>query len=187
MAAFRIFLGGPSQSGKTTTAARLACKLGFVHICLDKDPALRTVMHGPPIENKHAHLRRRVFEIVDHARRDSIIEGSQVTPEEITAHLDGDPTALCAFCGYPHANLVERLRSLRDAGFPNAAHLRRRSHPERLARLRKYRDTGRRVEKMCKDLGLIFGDFSDLDTRDADQEDFMTRIAEQVARQRASG
>ena len=187
MTAFRIFLGGPSQSGKTTTAARLARKMDFVHICLDKDPALRTVMHGPPIENKHAHLRRRVFEIVDHARRDCIIEGSQVTPEEITAHLDGDPTALCVFCGYPRANLVEKLRSLRDADFPNAAHLRRRTHLERLARLQKYRDTGRRVEKMCEELGLIFGDFSDLDRRDADQEVFMTLIADQVARQRAQG
>ena len=187
MKAFRIFLGGPSQSGKTTIAERLAQQMGFVHICLDKDPALRAAMHGPPIENKHAHLRRRVFEIVDHARRDSIIEGSQVTPEEITAHLDGDPHALCVFCGYPRANLVEKLRSLRESGFPNAAHLRRRSHVERLARLRKYRDTARRVEDLCERLGLIFGDFSNLATRDADQEAFMRRIKARVAQQRAPG
>jgi|GEM_PF-5317270 len=184
MTVFRIFLGGPSQAGKTTTATRLARDLGFLHICLDKDPSLHVTMQGPPIRNKHDRLRRRVFEIIDHAQADSVIEGSQVQPGEIAAHLRGDTSALCAFCGYPRADPDAWVDHLRQAGFPNAAHLRRLAPAQQVERLRKYRDTSRQVEQLCKELGLIFGDFSDLETRDADQGAFIARIAEQVTRQR---
>jgi len=172
MAVFKLFIGGPSQSGKTTCAKLVRDHTGFDHVNLDKDREILEIKKKFPFqakrklqqEERSERLRSRALEIIKNLKVNSVIEGSRFKPDDMEMITKGEPYFFSAFCAYPNADALQKLEAIEASGFKDASHLRRLSEQDRVIRIRNYIKTSQKIEASCLELGIPFFDFSDMTT-----------------------
>lgn len=165
----RFFLGGPSQSGKSTAARRICEALGLLHIDLDKDPEVMAIKRRFSGAARSAPLRVRCLERIAASQTHSLSEGSPLRPCDTMQLARHDARFVSAFCGYPAVAAAEKLRHLEKGGLQNADHLQALSGADRLARIEKYITGSQALRQQCAEYGIAFFDLSDLATLDQGQ------------------
>lgn len=173
MTAFKLFIGGPSQSGKSTTAQMVCDTLRCVHLNLDRDSEIIRIKQDLVGSARSQPLKRRCRELISQVSESSVIEGSPLNPEDILEISNEDNQFIGAFCGYPTVAPEKKLEQLEASGFRNAEHLRRCSEEDRLARIKKYIRASRILRDQCGDIGLPFFDYSDLSKLSLKQSDMV--------------
>ena len=175
----RVFIGGPSQAGKTTLARKIAALTGYAPVQMDTDwLMLRTTRIR--FDAPRDFLRRqRGQALVRRIPSATVVEGHLVTPTFLASRAQDAPTLLPIFLGYPDADTERKIAMIRDSG------LRPYLLNKGAAWLHNWIDRNKResadLRDACAARGIRFIDLSDGDAMD----DIQTRVAQDIAAQLA--
>ena len=177
-----VFIGGQSQSTKSTVGKNLAEKLGFAYAQLDhckaKGEKLNIGQHsarGIQFET----LQAMASDVIGACQEDTVIEGGWIIPEEIealTARVKANGNLLVpSFFGYPKATVKSRKAFLK--GKSNNHH-KRGWRPSKT--LQSWIEFSKQQHASCERLGIPYFDFSQTEQLDSLQQAALTDIASRV-------
>ncbi len=178
----RLFIGGPSQSGKSTTAQLICEQLGVEHVNLDRDATIIQIKKDFQGSERSQPLKSRCKSLLDDLKVPSVVEGSPLTPHDTAAIMRRDARFVSAFCGYPDIEPQEKLSQLEKAGFPQARHLRESTVEDRLERIKKYIRASQSFQRQCAECDVAFFDYSDLTNLDQSQQNMVHYFAHCIAK-----
>jgi 2-phosphoglycerate kinase len=164
MTASIIYIGGASASGKSRAAVELSTRIGRPVVKLDVYYTLLRRASGKSAKKEEAMastraLARQVVEDMLEAGCCCIVEGRWILPgaaDEISRAYPKE--FLATYCGYPEAEVVDRLDLLMHSQEHWLA-----KEPTRKARtfLAEQISNSRWYQNECRKYGLRFVDFSD--------------------------
>lgn len=173
----RVFIGDPSQAGKTTLARKVAALSGYTPIQMDHDRLmLRTVrirFNAP----RNFLRRHRGQSIVRRIAPATVVEGHLVTPSFVASIAKDAPTLLAVFVGYPDADTDQTITTIRNSGERKYLLRKERAWLEEWIAENK-RDAAN-MRKECAACGIRFIDLSDLDAID----EILTAAAKDIVAQ----
>jgi 2-phosphoglycerate kinase len=158
-----IFIGGPSQSGKSTLSEKLAEQFGAVWYDLDLDPWVRFLLKHSPARFSLRLVQLRCCYIIATTKGFCIIDCPYLSPDAITRLARHRTDLIPVFLGYPDADIAKLMAHLASLDFKNAAHLKKLDDPRLERALMRYRAICQRQQKRCAALDIPYFDMSDLD------------------------
>ena len=181
MTARRLYIGGVSQSGKTTVSARLADLLDLPHVDIDLDPVITLIRTRRRFWRRRKFLQWRSRMILARTRGPGIIDCPYLPPLTVVRPRFGLAPEQIAYFGYPEIEIDAKIAQLEADGFCNANHL-SQLDPDALRRMLIYfRHLARRDRDQCARLGLVFYDMSDPEARDTVQARALDEICALLA------
>ena len=158
-----IFIGGPSQSGKSTLSAKLAEQSGAAWHDLDLDPWVRFLLKHSPARFALRMVQLRCLYITSKAQGFCIIDCPYLSPDTLARLARHRTDLMPVFLGYPDADIAKLMAHLASLDFKNANHLKKLDGPRLERALMRYRDICQRQQKRCAALDIQYFDFSDMD------------------------
>lgn len=172
-----IYIGGPSQSGKSTLARSISKATNLKHIDLDKCEEIISLQTLQDNSEKWEKLKRVAADCIRDLADHSVIEGSQLWPEDIVKQNLNSELCTSLFLGYPNIGASKKLCELEAGGFDNATHISDLAPADRLTKIEKYICDSRRMQKSTNDNEAKFVDFSTWEEFEATKEKLILSIS----------
>jgi gluconate kinase len=157
------FVGGASGAGKTSATQQLAKRHGVALIELDD--LQRMIMPAVPDGEARIPVMREVTQSLIRqllaAESFCLIDGAWLEPQAASELLAASEALKVVYCGYTHADVDERQRTIRGRGVHWTASLSQEQGREFLTK--QVRDSVV-LQQHCAALALPYFDFSDFDS-----------------------
>ncbi len=179
-----IFIGGASQSGKSTLALMLAEVIPLPLYNMDHDPIVRALRKSRWIRHPRKIIQLYCVIRLAVRRGPMIMDCPSISPKAVASRfLRLDPT-LVYFLGYPHADLDGKIAQLSGQNFRGAGHLSGLPMEKLKLAITRYQRVSAIQQTDCEALNFTFLDFSDLENLTIRQNDAVALIE---SRSRARG
>lgn len=172
----KIFVGGPSQSGKSTLSHMIANATGLDHIDVDRDKIIIWLRRFQRTKIGKWLTLHRTLQILKKRAGPCVIDAPFIGPQWLRHRMDPDPQILVMFIGYPNTNVAEKMTLIRDNDFKYARHLKKCSVDEFEATIQYNKSLSETFQKQCKELEIAHFDVSDVSNLSATQSEIVSWV-----------
>lgn len=162
MAVTKIYIGGPTQAGKSTLAKHISWTTGLLAIDLDIDRWIALARRRFNYKARTPLQRWRTIQMLQTRRSSFVAEGIYLTPQSADRHLRNNASVLTLFIGYPNVSVADKKHLIQQNGYRDSHYLKRLSPAALDLRLQGGIRISRLQQTACQNLGIPYFDFSDV-------------------------
>ena len=170
MAITKIFIGGPTQAGKSTLAKHISWTTGLLAIDLDIDRWITFARRRFTYKTRTPLQRWRTIQILQARRSSFVAEGIYLSPQDAGRYLRDNASVLTLFIGYPNVSVADKKYLIQRNGYRDSHYLKRLSPAALDQRLQNGIRISRMQRTVCQNLGIPYFDFSDITQQLQNQE-----------------
>jgi len=159
----KVYVGGPTQAGKSTLAKYISWATGLQAIELDQDRWITLARRSFNFKRRTPLQRLRAIQLLRQKRRTFVAEGIYLAPKDIAKILIGQTDVLALFIGYPKVSVADKKHVIQKNGYRDSFYLRLLSDGQLDNRLQDAIDISQRQQSACQNLGIPYFDFSDVE------------------------
>ena len=125
---------------------------------------------------KNEAMKQAAADCVSGLTKNSIVEGSQLWPDDIQGYGLIEKLHACLFLGYADIKPEEKLKQLEERGLEDARHISEQSHNDQLQMLGRYIERSGKMRDIAAKHGIDYVDFSNWEHYEAKKDELISKI-----------